>query len=148
MNEIHSIASGDLRGRTPLKHADITDKILHCFFKMVYPGLGYGFLEKVYENAMMLALPPQGLQAKQQVPIPVYFQGHIVGEYQADLLVGDAVIVELKAASRLLAEHEAQLLNYLRATPYEVGLLLNFGPKPEFIRKAYDNERKTITWDR
>ncbi len=131
-----------------LKHAGITDQILHAFFKVVYPVLGYGFLEKVYENAMMLALPAEGLQVKQQVPIPVYFQRRLVGEYQADLLVEESVIVELKAASRLLAEHQAQLLNYLRATPYEVGLLLNFGPKPEFIRKAYDNERKTITWAR
>ena len=76
----------------------------------------------------------------------MYFQEQIVGEYFADLLVEDVVIVELKAVSRLLAEHEAQLLNYLRATPYEVGLLLNFGPKPQFIRKAFDNSRKTVTW--
>ncbi len=135
-----------LNGGIALKHADITDKILYTFFKIVYPALGYGFLEKVYENAMMMALPQAGLTVRKEVPIPVYFQGQVVGDYQVDLLVQDLVIVELKAVSRLLAEHEAQLLNYLRATPYEVGLLLNFGPKPEFIRKAYDNERKTITW--
>ena len=76
----------------------------------------------------------------------MHFQNQIVGEYFADLLVEDVIIVELKAVSRLLIEHEAQLLNYLRATPYEVGLLLNFGPKPQFIRKAFDNSRKTITW--
>ena len=129
-----------------LKHKDITDKILHAFFKVVFPQLGYGFLEKVYENAMGIALTALGLNVQQQAKIAVYFQGQIVGEYVADLLVNDLVIVELKAATRLLLEHEAQLLNYLRATPYEVGLLLNFGPKPTFVRKAYDNDRKTITW--
>jgi GxxExxY protein len=135
-----------LNSQVDLKHRDITDKILHAFFKIVYPQLGYGFLEKVYENAMVIALTSLGLQVEQQARIEVRFQGKIVGEYFADLLVNNLVIVELKAASRLANEHEAQLLNYLRATPYEVGLLLNFGPKPDFRRKAYDNSRKTPTW--
>ena len=135
-----------LAGQTILKHSEITDKILHAFYKVVYPQLGYGFLEKVYENALVIALTAMGLKVQQQVKIAVYFQEQVVGEYFADLLVEDAMIVELKAVSRLLAEHEAQLLNYLRATPYEVGLLLNFGPKPQFIRKAFDNSRKTVTW--
>jgi len=129
-----------------LKHKDITDKILHAFFKIVYPELGYGFLEKVYENALVIALTALGVKAEQQVRIAVYFQNQVVGEYFADLLVEDNVIVELKAVSRLLMEHEAQLLNYLRATPYEVGLLLNFGPKPDFRRKVFDNSLKSITW--
>jgi GxxExxY protein len=129
-----------------LKHQEITDKILHAFFKVVYPQLGYGFLEKVYENAMVIALREAGLRVQQQVRIPVYFHGHLVGEYFADLLVEEAVIVELKSVSQLGREHEAQLLNYLRATPYEVGLLLNFGPRPDFCRLAFDNERKTVTW--
>ena len=129
-----------------LKHKEITEKILHAFFKIVYPQLGYGFLEKVYENAMIIALTALGLKVQQQVKIAVYFQGQVIGEYFADLLVENVVIVELKAVSRLLLEHEAQLLNYLRATPYEVGLLLNFGPKPTFVRKAFDNDRKTPTW--
>ena len=129
-----------------LKHQDITDKILHAFYKVVYPELGYGFLEKVYENALSIALQEMGMKVQQQARIDVYFQRQVVGEYFADLLVEDAVIIELKAASRISEEHEAQLLNYLRATPYEVGLLLNFGHKPEFIRKAYDNHRKSITW--
>ena len=133
--------------RFELKHKDVTDKILHAFFKIVYPQLGYGFLEKVYENALVIALTSLGLKVEQQVKIGVYFQNRIVGEYFADLLVEDKVIVELKAVSRLLLEHEAQLLNYLRATPYEVGLLLNFGPKPDFRRKVFDNTRKTITWE-
>lgn len=133
-------------GKTVLKHSEITDKILYAFFKVVYPELGYGFLEKVYENALFIALTGMGLRVQQQVKIVVYFQDQIVGEYSADLVVEDVIIVELKAASRLLIEHEAQLLNYLRATPYEVGLLLNFGPKPRFIRKAFDNSRKAVTW--
>jgi GxxExxY protein len=129
-----------------LKHKDITDIILHAFFKIVYPRLGYGFLEKVYENAMFIALQDLGLKVLQQANITVYFQNPIVGDYCADLLVEDAVIVELKATSRITDDHSAQLLNYLRATPYEVGLLLNFGPKPEFVRRVFDNQRKSITW--
>ena len=107
-------------GQFELKHKEITDKILHAFFKVVYPKLGYGFLEKVYENALAISLTEIGLKVQQQARILVYFGNREVGEYFADLLVEDAVIVELKAVSRLLLEHEAQLLNYLRATPYEV----------------------------
>jgi len=129
-----------------LKHKEVTDKILHAFFKVVYPQLGYGFLEKVYENALLIALKDLGLSARPQVRIEVFFQGQIVGEYYADMVVEDVVIVELKAVSQPTSEHEAQLLNYLRATPYEVGLLLNFGPKPDFRRKVFENHRKTITW--
>jgi len=132
---------------TERKHWDITEKILRAFFKKVYHSLGYGFLEKVYENALALELRRMGLKVVQQARIPVYYAGEIVGEYFADLLVEDAVIVEIKAARRILPEHEAQLLNYLRATPYEVGLLLNFGPKPDFRRLVMDNSRKpSQTW--
>lgn len=136
-----------MKNQAELKHKDVTEKILHAFYKIVYPQLGYGFLEKVYENAMLIALASLGLRVEPQVRILVYFQRQVVGEYFADLLVNDVVIVELKAVSRLLPEHEAQLLNYLRATPYEVGLLLNFGPKPDFKRRAYENQRKTFTWE-
>ena len=130
-----------------LKHPDVTDKILHAFFKKVYSKLGYGFLEKVYENALALELRCMGLKAEQQARIQVYYDGAIVGEYFADLLVEGVVIVELKAIQRLTDADEAQLLNYLRATPYEVGLLLNFGPRPDFRRKAYDNVNKpSMTW--
>lgn len=135
-----------MTGQVGLKHGDITDKILHAFFKTVYVQLGYGFLEKVYENAMTIALQSAGLSVQQQAKIEVYFQGQVVGEYFADLLVETVVIVELKAAARIIKDHEAQLLNYLRSTPYEVGLLLNFGPKPDFRRKVFDNDRKSITW--
>ena len=135
-----------INGQPSLKHGEITDRILHAFYKVVYPQLEYGFLEKVYENVLAMTLTGMGLKVQQQARIMVYFQGQVVGEYFADLLVEDVVIVELKAVAHLLPEHEAQLLNYLRATPYEVGLLLNFGPKPQFIRKAFDNSRKTATW--
>ena len=128
------------------KHKEITEKILYAFLKVVYPELGYGFLEKVYENAMAIALRELGLQVQQQRPISVVFHDEVVGEYYADLLVENAVIVELKACPGIIPAHEAQLLNYLRATPYEVGLLLNFGPKPQIFRRAYDNDRKNITW--
>lgn len=88
-----------------------------------------------------------GLRVEQQVKIVVYFAGQVVGEYFADLVVEGCVIVELKAVQHLLEEYEAQLLNYLRATKYEVGLLLNFGPQPRFRRKVYDNERESNeTW--
>jgi GxxExxY protein len=130
-----------------LKHRDITGKILRAFYKKVYHQLGYGFREKVYENALALELRRMGMKVEQQKEINVYYEGEIVGEYYADLLVQDLVIVELKAASKIIEDHEAQLLNYLRATPYEIGLLLNFGPKPDFRRKAFDNDLKpSVTW--
>ncbi len=129
-----------------LQHADITEKIIGAFF-IVYKALGYGFLEKVYANALAVELRRVGLKVIQEAQISVYYQGVVVGEYFADLLVADKVIVEIKALKALAAEHEAQLLNYLRATPYEVGLLLNFGPKSEYRRKAFSNENKqSATW--
>jgi GxxExxY protein len=123
------------------KHSEITEKILAAFYK-VYNTLGYGFLEKVYENALAIELRGMGLRVVQQEPITVYYGGQVVGEYFADLTVEGRVLVEIKAARDLVAENEAQLLNYLKATPYEVGLLLNFGPKPQHIRRAFDNTRK------
>lgn len=129
-----------------LKHADVTELIIKAFYT-VYNTLGYGFLEKVYGNALAIELRKLGLEVVQEARIAVYYERELVGEYSADLLVGGVVIVELKAAKRLLEEHEAQLLNYLKATPYEVGLVLNFGPKPEFKRKAFDNDRKgSMLW--
>jgi GxxExxY protein len=128
------------------KHNDLTEKIIGAFYA-VYNALGYGFLEKVYRNAMALELGRRGLAAQLEAPIKVYYTDTLVGEYFADLLVAEAVIIELKAVRQLAAEHEAQLLNYLKATPYEVGLLLNFGPKPQLKRKLYDNERKgSLQW--
>lgn len=123
------------------KYKDLTNSIIEIFFK-VYNKLGYGFLEKVYENAMMKEFKKGGIPAISQPPINVIYDNEIIGEYFADILVDNKVIIELKAAKYLSEEHEAQLLNYLKATDMEVGLLLNFGVKPEFKRKAFDNERK------
>ena len=131
-----------------LKHREITDLILNAFYR-VYNELGYGFLEKVYENALSIEASDLGLSVSQQVSIEVVYKHHKVGYYEADLVVNDAIIVELKAAHALTAAHEAQLLNYLKATRFEVGLLLNFGPKPDFRRKAFDNQRKgNLLWIR
>ena len=128
------------------KHTDITELIIKAFYK-VYNTLGYGFLEKVYRNALAIELRKMGLEVIPEARILVYYDGEVVGEYFADLLVAGVVIVELKAVKKLLEAHEAQLLNYLKATPYEVGLLLNFGPKPEIKRKAFDNSRKgSMRW--
>lgn len=115
----------------------------------MYNALGYGFTEKVYQNALLLELAKLGVVVKSPYPIKVYYEGVEVGEYFADIVVNEVVILELKAASQLLPEHEAQLLNYLKATTIEVGLLLNFGPKAETKRKTYDNERKgSLAWIR
>ena len=121
----------------PLKHGDLTDKIIGAFYK-VYNRLGYGFLEKVYENALVLELRKQGLSVRQQSPIHVYYGNELVGEYFADLIVDDKVIVELKAAEAIDEAHLAQLTNYLKATRQEVGLLLNFGMEPVFMRRIFD----------
>lgn len=123
------------------KHKTLTAAIISIFFK-VYNKLGYGFLEKIYENAMMYELKKAEIPAKSQSPIEVIYEGEIMGAYSADILVDDKVIVELKAAKKLTPDHKAQLLNYLKATDKEVGLLLNFGPKPEISRKVFDNNRK------
>ena len=123
------------------KYKELTDAVICCFYN-VYNALGYGFLEKVYENSLLLELTTRGIAALSQSPIAVLYDNKIVGEYFADLVVENSLIVEIKAARNILPEHEAQLLNYLKATEIEVGLLLNFGPKPEFRRKAFDNSRK------
>jgi GxxExxY protein len=124
-----------------LKHQDITDLLLKSFFR-VYNTLGNGFLEKVYENSMVIEGRDLGLNVEQQVPIEVLYNRIVVGEYFADLIVNELIIVELKVAKELAVEHEAQLIHYLKATHYEVGLLLNFGLKPEFRRRVMDNSRK------
>ena len=123
------------------KFVELTEKIIRAFYN-VYNRLGYGFLEKVYENSMIIELKKVNLSVKSQFPIKVFYNDEIVGEYFADLLVEDKVIVEIKATKVLLDEHEAQLLNYLKATDIEVGLLLNFGIKPEIRRKVFDNALK------
>ena len=123
------------------KYRELTERIINVFYK-VYNKLGYGFLEKIYENAMMLELKKEGITSASQSPIRVLYEGEIIGEYYADILVDNKVIIEIKASRRLVNENEAQLLNYLKATDIEVGLLLNFGAKPEVKRKVFDNSMK------
>ncbi len=124
-------------------HQDKTEKIIKAYYK-VYNELGYGFLEKVYENALYLELEAMGLFCEKQKPIKVQYDEKIVGEYFADIIVNSCVILELKAVESLCKEHELQLINYLKATEIEVGILLNFGKKPEFKRKLFTNDKKKI----
>ena len=123
------------------KYKELTEKIIEIFYR-VYNKLGYGFLEKVYEKAMMIEFKKENISAVSQSAIKVLYEGEIVGEYFADILILGKIIVEIKAVKNIAEEHEAQLLNYLKATDIEVGLLLNYGPKPNFKRKAFDNLRK------
>jgi len=122
-------------------HGDITELILKGFYK-VYNTLGHGFLEKVYENALVVEMETMGLEVRQQHPISVYYQSQTVGEYFADLLVNNSVILELKVAEQLRTEHVAQLTNYLKATEMELGLLLNFGKDPQFKRVVFSKRFK------
>jgi GxxExxY protein len=126
-----------------LKYFALTQQIIGVYYE-VYNELGTGFLESVYQKSLALALESAGLMVCSRIDIPVWFRGHRVGQFEGDLLVEQCVLLELKAARALGSAHQAQLLNYLRATEIEVGLLLNFGPKPEFRRVAYDNSRKRI----
>jgi GxxExxY protein len=121
----------------------LTEKIIGVFYD-VYNELGHGFLESVYEGAMAIALGQAGLHIERQIALKVVFRGEVVGDSRADVVVERAVILELKAASGIDPAHEAQLLNYLRATEIEVGLLLNFGPRPQFKRLVFENSRKQI----
>ncbi len=126
------------------KYKEITDIILRSFYE-VYNELGNGFLESVYENALHIVLTGYGLYVERQKGINVFFRGKIIGDFKANLIVNEKVIIELKAVRALDRAHEAQLINYLKATDIEVGLLLNFGRKPEFKRFVYDNKRKNIS---
>ena len=127
---------------TELKHKEITHKIIGVFFD-VYNELGHGFLESVYQRALGLALESAGVKMRSPVKIPVWFRGQRVGQFEGDMLVEEVILLELKVARCLDRSHYAQLLNYLRATDIEVGLLLNFGLKPEFQRLILDNASKT-----
>ena len=121
-----------------LKHGDMTARIIKAFYK-VYNKLGYGFLEKVYENALCLELIDAGLYCTKQAPVEVFYNDQKVGNYFADIIIDDTIIIEVKAAKGIAEEHEYQLINYLKATDIEVGLLLNFGKDPEFRRKIFSN---------
>jgi GxxExxY protein len=124
-------------------YQDITEKLIQAFYK-VYNTLGYGFLEKVYQNSLLIELRRMGYECKSQYPIRVFYESIPVGDYFADILVDDCIIIENKAAEALVDENEFQLINYLKATSIEVGLLLNFGKRPEFKRKIFTNDRKKL----
>ena len=124
-----------------LKHKELTDGILKTFYE-VYNELGYGFLEKVYQNSMYIELKNKRYKVEAQNKIKVYYKGIEVGEYYADLIVANLIILQLKAVDYIVKDFENQILNYLRSTDCEVGLLLNFGKKPEFRRKIFENNRK------
>lgn len=121
-------------------HRKLTGRIIKAFYE-VYNELGTGFLESVYENAFYLVLGENGMTVEKQMPITVYFRDKIVGNYKADLVVEDKVLIELKAIRTILPEHEAQIINYLKATKLDIGLLMNFGNKPEFKRFIFDKKR-------
>jgi GxxExxY protein len=126
---------------TNLLHKSLTDTILKAYYN-VYNELGFGFLEKVYQKSLYFELKSLGCKVEAQKPIKVYFKNQLVGEYYADLIVEDKVIIELKACELLMNVHTAQIMNYLKATSIEVGMLLNFGEEPEFKRVIYTNNRK------
>jgi len=128
---------------TEYLYQELTEKIISCFYK-VYNTLGYGFLEKVYENSLIIELTKAGLKIEKQKPIKVYYEGYSVGDYFADIIVEDLIILELKATECIVEENELQLINYLKATDKEVGLLLNFGKKPEVRRKIFTNDKKRL----
>ena len=129
------------------KHSNITGGILNPFYRKVYHKLGYGLRKKVYENSMAHELRKLGFHVEQQSESYVYYDGIVVGCYFSDLLVDGTAIVELKAAQAIAPEHEAHLLNYLRAIPYEVGMILNFEPKADHKRKVLYNDQKiSDTW--
>lgn len=124
-----------------IENEELTGKIIKSFYK-VYNTLGYGFLEKIYHSALIIELTKAGLEVKTKQAINVYYNGEVVGEFEADLVVENKVIIELKAVETLHLAHEAQLINYLRATEIEIGLLLNFGKEPQFKRKFFSNQNK------
>jgi GxxExxY protein len=124
-----------------LKHSELTDAIIGSFYE-VYNELGHGFLESVYREAMMLALAGKGLEVQREKAVEVRFRDKAIGIFRTDIVVADSVIVELKCARTIDSNHEAQLLNYLKATQFEVGLLLNFGVRPQFRRMVFETARK------
>lgn len=128
------------------KHSDLSDKIIKVFYE-IHNELGYGFSERVYQKALGIALRQIGLKVEEQLPIKIYFRGQEIGEYFADMVVNDVILIELKTVSQIVEEHEAQLLNYLKSTKIEVGYVMNFGKSAVFKRKVLDNERKgSLNW--
>ena len=128
------------------KHSDLTGKVLGAFFQ-IHKEMGFGFSEKVYESTLEVLLRELGMVPERQTEIFVYYHGRVVGEYKADMIVNKVVLLEIKSVEKLIDAHDAQLLNYLKSTEFEVGLLLNFGRQAEFHRKIYDNSRKgSLSW--
>jgi len=128
------------------KHSDLTGKVLGAFFQ-IHKEMGFGFSEKVYESALEVLLKEPGMDPERQKEIFVYYHGKVVGEYKADIIVNKVVLLEIKSVEKLIDAHDAQSLNYLKSTEFEVGLLLNFGRQAEFHRKIYDNSRKgSLSW--
>jgi len=119
-----------------LLYEDLTEKIIKCFYK-VYDALGEGFLESVYEKALMIELEDAGIKTESQRSLNVHYKGRLVGDFKADIVIEDKIVIEIKAVSRLAPQHEAQLINYLKATGLKVGLLVNFGEKLEFKRRVF-----------
>jgi len=120
-----------------MKHKELTGKIIECAFR-VHKNLGFGFLESVYQNALLIELTRAGLRADKEKKIQVNYDGQVIGDFVADILVEEKVILELKSVREIHPAHEAQLINYLKATSIEVGLLINFGEKAEIKRKVLD----------
>ena len=125
------------------KHSELTDSIIGVFYE-VYNELGFGFLESVYRNSLRIALLEKGFTVEQEAPLAVFFRGKNVGDFRADLIVNGMVLLELKTADNIAAAHESQVLNYLRSTSIELGIILNFGPKPQVRRLLLDNSRKHV----
>jgi len=141
-------AHRDLAPKKPFegKYADLSEKIIKIFYQ-VHNELGFGFSEKVYQKAFAIALLESGFKVGEQIAIKVYYHGQVVGEFFADMVVNGVILLELKSVDTIVDEHEAQLLNYLKATEIEVGYVLNFGKSATFKRKVLDNERKgSLRW--
>jgi GxxExxY protein len=130
-----------MNSNATIKHAEITEKVIGVFYE-VYNELGYGFLESVYQKSFVMALTSCALSVLPKIDIPVWFRGQKIASFEADILVNQCVLLELKSCRVLDRAHEAQLLNYLKATDVEVGLLFNFGVRPDFKRLVFDNSRK------
>src|SRR5262249_15125645 len=125
------------------KHSELNERVIGVFYD-VYNELGFGFLESVYRNSLRLVLIEKGLSVESEVPVSVYFRGVSVGDFRADLVINGVILLELKTAEKIIPAHEAQVLNYLRSTKLELGLILNFGPRPQVRRLLLDNSRKLI----
>lgn len=122
-------------------HSEITGEIIKAAY-YVHNYLGFGYLESIYEKSMVIKLRKMGFKVESQVPIKVYFEGELVGDFRADLVINDTIIIELKAVGMLHSKHEVQLVNYLKATEIEVGLVMNFGEELKFKRKIFSNRIK------